>query len=329
MRRLTSSIVCVVGGSLLTLGSAASAGAATVTLTVGSEPVESITTQLGATVSGASANARLWVNVKPAGGETCAANAGADHGTTILNGYEPPEHAPAYSDTANHTFETAGSYLLCGWLMEPGNPEVVLANPSMTISVRQPHLSLSIAVPQQVAPSQTFQISTLAQAETTRQAWEYLLPDTGPICPANAAAAAQAAGARQVLSEWNVTGGPLTETKNEALTTVGTYWVCAYFEYPNTQAAPELAASAQTAVIVPPPPCVVPSFTSRMRVSTVERRIRAGHCTVGKIEYALSKHVRRGAVIRLSSRPGSKLSAQAAVAIMVSKGHPKRHKRRR
>jgi hypothetical protein len=312
----------------LVLG-AATAQASTLQLTVGSEPVESITTQLGATVSSATPNARLWVNVKPAGGEACAANPSADHGTNIIYDYEPPERAPAYSDTANHTFQTAGSYLLCGWLAEPGNPEVVLANPSMTISVRQPHLSLSIAVPQQVAPLQTFQISTIAQAETTRQAWEYLLPDTGPSCPANAAAAVQAAGARQVLSEWNVTGGPLTETKNETLTTVGTYWVCAYFEYPNTQAAPEFAASAQTTVVTPPPPCIVPSFTARMRLSTVERRIRAGHCTVGKIEYALSKRVRRGAVIRLSSRPGSKLSAQATVSIVVSKGRPKRHGRRR
>jgi hypothetical protein len=307
----------------------ATAQASTLQLTVGSEPVESITTQLGATVSGAGVNDRLWVNVKPSGGEACAANPGADHGITILNGYEPPEHAPAYSDTANHTFETAGSYLLCGWLMESGNPEVVLANPSMTISVRQPHLSLSIAVPQQVAPSQAFQISTIAQAETTRQAWEYLLPDTGPSCPANAAAAAQAAGARQVLNEWNVTGGPLTETKNETLTTVGTYWICAYFEYPNTQAAPEFSASAQIAVNVPPPPCVVPSFTTRMHLSTVERRIRADHCTVGKITSALSKHVRRGAVIRLSSRPGTRLSAQAAVAIVVSKGRPRHRNRRR
>jgi len=313
----------------MTLGSAASAVAATMTLTVGSEPVESITTQLGATISGASANAQLWVNVKPAGGETCAANPGADHGTNIIYAYEPPEHAPAYSDTTNHTFDTAGAYLLCGWLTEPGNPQVIIANPSMTITVRQPHLSLSISVPQHVAPAQTFQISTIAQAETTRQAWEYLLPDTGPSCPANAAAAVQAAGARQVLYEWNVTGGPLTETKNETLTTVGTYWVCAYFEYPNTQAAPEFAASAQTAVVAPPPPCIVPSFTTRMRLFTVERRILAGHCTVRKVEHSLSKHVRRGSVIRLGYAPGTKLANQAAVAIVVSSGRPKHHRRRR
>jgi hypothetical protein len=329
LRKIVSSIACVVGIVSLTFSFSAAAMAATVTLTVGAEPVESITTQLGATVSGASANARLWVNVKPAGGEGCAANPEADHGIGIIDDYYSPEQAPAYSDTANHTFDTAGSYLLCGWLTEPGNPPVVLASPSMGFAVRQPHLSLSISVPQQVAPEQTFQISMTAQAETTRLASEYLLPDTGENCPANAAAADEAPGAHEVLGNWNVTGGPLTETRNQLLTTVGTYWVCAYFEYPSTQAAPEFTASAQTVVLPPPLPCVVPSVTQKMKLATIERRIRSGHCTVGKVEHVPSKRVRPGSIIRLSPKPGTKLLAQAAVAIVISTGRLRRRGRRR
>jgi hypothetical protein len=312
--------------------------AAKMTLTVGPEPVESITTQLGGSVSEADQNTAFWVKVKPSGGEACAANPNADSGTTVINDYYSFEKAPAYSDSVNHTFEAAGSYLVCGWLVEPGDPEVILANPSMTVSVRQPHLQLSISAPQQVLTGQTFQISTTAQAETARSVTEYMIPNVGDTCPANAAAGAQAAGTlpiRALDDPWSVTGGPFTETTNETVTNAGAYLICAYFEYPNDESAPELTASAATDVVYPPPPppppppCVVPAFSSRMHLSTVEQRIRAAHCTVGKIGYSLSKHVRRGAVIRLSSKPGSRLSSHAAIAIVVSRGRPKHHGRRR
>jgi hypothetical protein len=332
LRKLTFSMVCVVGAFVLTFGSSASAVAAKMTLTVGAEPVESITTQLGASASEVGQNTEFWLKVKPSGGEACAANPNADHGTSVISDYYSFENAPAYSDSVNHTFEAAGSYLVCGWLIESGDPEVVLANPSITVSVRQPHLQLSISTPPHVLTGQTFQISTTAQAETARSVTEYMIPNVGDRCPANAAAAAQAAGVlpiRALYDPWSVTGGPFTETVNETVTNAGAYLICAYFEYPSTESPPELTASATTDVTPPPPPCVVPFFTQKMHLTTVERRISAGHCTVGKIEYVLSKLVRRGAVIRLGSRPGTKLSTKAAVAIVVSKGSPKRHRGRR
>jgi len=57
-----------------------------------------------------------------------------------------------------------------------------------------------------------------------------------------------ASGSRGILSPWNVTGGPLAESRNESLASPGAYLVCAYFEYLSTEAPAELSASAQVNV---------------------------------------------------------------------------------
>ncbi|MFI4991945.1 MAG: hypothetical protein ACHQHO_13670, partial [Solirubrobacterales bacterium] len=71
----------------------------------------------------------------------------------------------------------------------------------------------------------------------------------------------------------------------------------------------------------PPPPCVVPTVTSRMRLATAERRIRAAHCRVGRIHYSRSRRIRRGNVIGLSPRSHTYLSYLAKVSVIVSLGH--------
>lgn len=76
----------------------------------------------------------------------------------------------------------------------------------------------------------------------------------------------------------------------------------------------------------PPPACVVPSLGTR-RLGSVERRIRAAHCTVDLIRHVHSR-LRRGQVVGLSPRSGTRLTSGAFVAIVVSSG-PKDRRRRR
>lgn len=77
------------------------------------------------------------------------------------------------------------------------------------------------------------------------------------------------------------------------------------------------------APISPPAParpaCVVPKYGGAS-LNTVKKRIKADHCTVGKVRGEFDKHVRRGQVISLSVRPGRHLRNQAPVGILVSKG---------
>lgn len=334
MHKVMCGVMCVIGVSLLAVGSPA-AVASTMTLAVGSEPVESITTQVSSTGTDASTENDLSVKIQPTGGEPCGANNAADDGETVITEFAGQGNGP-HSASANWTFQSAGSYLLCGWLTDDtqtGDP--VVAKAELTIPVRPPHIELTIGAPATVLTEQTFQITTTAQAETTRTVLEYIEVNTGRGCPANAQAAAGTSGDSEIfwphqdLGEWNVNGGPFTEAVDAKLEHTGSYLACAYAEYPNSESAPEATATATISVVTPPPPCVVPSFTQKMRLSTVERRIAAGHCSVGKIEYSHSQRIHRGYVMRLSSRPGAKLAEQAPVAIVVSTGPRKRHRRRR
>jgi hypothetical protein len=237
----------------------ASAEAATMQLTVGADPVESVTTQLGATGSGASSSDSLYLNVKPAGGTACGANHSADDGSTVIYSYSIGSN-PNYNQSRNWTFQAAGSYLLCGWL-ENGN--TVNARASMPFTVRAPHITLSVSAPASATTGQTFQVSTTAQTETDRTVSTYAIPDTGNGCPANAAAASSASGSRTVIYEWDVVGGPLTRTENATYTNAGTYLYCAYVQYPRNDSPPEATASGKTSVVSPPQPCPATPVTDR------------------------------------------------------------------
>ena len=97
-------LLCVCVSTAGLIAGSASALAATMILTVGSEPVESITTQLGAEGMTSGTNDVLILKVKAAGGEGCAANASADDGEEIISPTGVGS-GPTYSDTSNnHTF---------------------------------------------------------------------------------------------------------------------------------------------------------------------------------------------------------------------------------
>jgi hypothetical protein len=264
------------GAILLTLGTATAASGSTMSITVGPEPTESITTQLGVTGIVTTPRSNVELKVQPAGGEQCGANFSADGGTTVIQPgfFTSYLEAGTYSEAGNWTFESAGSYLLCGWMRETvegeglfGSGEVV-ASAKLLITVRPPHITLSISAPASVAPSTTFQIATTARAETSRKVYEYIEPQTGRGCPANAAAAASTAGSTLINwpaagSPWQVDGGPFTETVNETASGAGVLLVCAYAEYPTAESAPEAVASSAISVMKPQAVCVVPKLKGR------------------------------------------------------------------
>jgi len=321
-RRLLLMSVCV--SALLSLCAVSAAAAAPrLELTVGSEPVESVATQFGGVVSGATKGDGLWVTIQPAGGERCAANPITDHGNNVIEAYLT-ETGP-FTASHNYTFQTAGSYILCGWVTGTEGYEHAVAAAEKPVTVRQPHLTLSVYAPAGVSPGQTFQITTTAQTETTRAVWEYLLPSTGDGCAANAQAASEAAGVMELIGYWNVIGGPSIETKNETLTAPGIYEVCAYIEYPGRESPPEATAVTQMEVVPPPPqappppPCVVPVVKRRSTLARVERQLTAAHCTLA-IRHLHSRRVPRGRVIGLTLRAHTRLAPNARVTVLVSSG---------
>jgi len=307
------------------------AAAPTVAITVGADPVESITTQLGVSGTSTEGDDRASLKVKPAGGRGCAANEEADEGVTVISPFALGlADAGPFSGARNWTFEGAGSYLLCAWLEHKvSETGAVAATAALTVAVRPPHLAMSIQVPRTVRPGQTFQVATTVQAETERAAWEYLLPDNGRGCPANSDAAYSTAGKLTLIYNNAFDGGPSTVTGNESLTTLGAYLVCAYIEYPSSASIPEATASASILVAKPRPPCVVPRLGSNQGLAAVERRIKAAHCGVGTLRYTRSSRFKRGVVIALSPKPGTRMAPHAVVGIVISSGPPPRRRHRR
>jgi hypothetical protein len=216
LRKPLIAVCGLVVGVMLSPGFAATAFAApTIELTRGTaEPVESIATQLGAVVTNGGGY-DLFMHVKPVGSAGCGANPEADSGEGVFAYEDVTEETNPVTLSRNWTFRIAGNYRVCAWITKSSSESAAFAE--TTLQVRRPHLALSVTAPPTVAENQTFQVVTTAQAETERPVYEYVLPNTGSGCPANAAAASSAADARTVLYGWNVTGGSFNESKLRVL----------------------------------------------------------------------------------------------------------------
>jgi hypothetical protein len=300
---------------VLLLAEVASA-APSLSLATGTDPTESVTTQAIATGSAESSSNRLVVTFKSAGGRACAANPDADGGTWVI---DSDDHAGPFSKSVNQMFNQAGSYLLCGWLQDEATSGApVVASTALVFGVRPPHLSLSIAAPSVVAPNQTFQIITTAQAEVDRQVDVLAVPDTGRGCPANSPAAT---GSTTVVDSWNVTGGPTTRTTNQSFDAAGGYLLCGYV-YQNST-TPEATAVSPFSVVAPvpaPSSCVVPPLDAGTSLTTTTRRLTAAHCSAGPVTLAASSRYKRGTVVRLAAKTGGSLPAGSAVGLIISDG---------
>jgi hypothetical protein len=66
-------------------------------------------------------------------------------------------------------------------------------------------------------------------------------------------------------------------------------------------------------------PCVVPVVKSGSTPAHVEHQLAAADCTAS-VSYVRSRHVRRGRVVGLASRPHAQLSPRAKVLVLVSAG---------
>jgi hypothetical protein len=294
----------------------ASASASTIAITTGADPVEGVTTQVGAAGSLTSASESVYVTVKPSGGAGCGANRNADTGDALIS-TSPP--AGPFTRSTNYTFATAGSYLLCGW--DQTDSTTVTAQTSATVVVRIPKLSIAVAAPAAVNPGQTFQVSTTTQAEATRSLYLLALVDTGRGCPANASAA-YASGGISVVSDSDVTGGPTTDTRNVTLQNAGQYLLCGFLQYQSSGDPPEAVSTTALTVVAPPPPCVVPPIVKDEPLAATKARLVAASCTAGAVRYVASARYARGSVFKLSPVAGTSLPTGSAVVLYVSTGAP-------
>ena len=313
--------------ALLVAACAIQAGAAqaasSIAISVGSDPVESIATQIGASGSTTEASSYLYVTYKPTGGAGCGVNPQADTGTRLIDTYYVNPAGP-YARSVNTTFDSAGSYLVCAWLELPGGEHTILAQDSKIVAVRVPHLSLTLAAPAAVNAGETFQVTTTTQAEATRSLYLYALVDNGRGCPANASAASSS-DVGELIWNRSIIGGPTTSSTNASYATPGAYLLCAYVHYRATTDPPQIVASAAFTVIAPPPPppsCVVPQIIRDEPLAQAKARLAAASCAPGKVHYVASARYARGSVFKFAPLSGATLPNATAVGLYVSSGAP-------
>src|SRR3954447_10591131 len=304
----------IVGTVLTALALPAGARAATLNITVGNDPTESITTQIGVSGSADSTSSSAYLKVKPAGGPGCGANPSADSGDSAL--FDASVPSGPYARQVNWTFDPAASYLLCAWLRDNSNN---VAAAKQTIAVRPPRLSLSLAGPAEVASGQLFQFATTVQTETNRAIYVYAVPNGGRGCPANASAASSTSGEQSIEFGWEVTGGPQTDTRNVSLSTPGPYLVCGYVQHRSSATPPQATALVNLNVL---PPCVVPAISGGSALESVKSALASAGCSAGAIRYAASTRYKKGMVIRLGTEAQTQLAPRSPVSITLSTGKP-------
>lgn len=334
-RRLCSLLVMLIFVGLLALCPQAFADSASisVTNTAGqSDPAAEMPRVF--TVSGAtSAPERIFIKYRNPGGAPCASTAATDTGQWFENYYE--EYGEAFETNGVFSFSHAGTwrstgtFVFCIWIA-PNDDTIVPTPITQTLTFRSPTGTITATVnPLMPRPNQQATITIMGTSEAPENVYAKIRASGGAAC-----ATSYEADSGQSLIEGKGVNGSFTVEATTTQSKAGTYVICLWLASSANSTLPIAGPQPENFTVgYPPPPppplppCIVPSFSSRMHLATVEQRIRAAHCAVGKIHHVSSYRYRRGFVIRLSAKPDSTLPWQAKIEVFVSNGRPRHHRR--
>jgi hypothetical protein len=209
-------------------------------------------------------NAEVEAIVRPAGGPPCQTSYQED--TSSFPGEDITIFAPGAQTVAPGAYQvngsfrplTPGSYQLCAWLAQNQNStdQPVAPPASLSLSARGPQVSqLTVAVPKDLQPNVSFQITYTTQTDQVLSLFSVLRPASEAPCPASFSLdqnAHQPGTSLLGISQRQVFGGPATTTATTRQRT-GFYVICTWVQGPNDG---EVDATATTPVTVgtPPPP---------------------------------------------------------------------------
>ncbi len=225
------------------------------------------------TVTGASeSQTRVYAKVRAAGGAPCAASAGADSGSTLIDGTLVNG---AFSLTATTSRSDAGAYLVCAWLADSSSDTPIAGPQPATFTATAPPPPCLVP---QLAPGTPFAdvVASLSTAHCVVGKKRYTPSRTYPR-------------------------GTLVKVAPSAGTTLA------------PQGAVDVTLSTGR-------PCRVPTAPRGLRLTAAKRRLVNAGCAVGQVRKARSRTRARGTVIRFSRPAGTRLSPQARVGIVVSRG---------
>ena len=284
-----------------------------------------------------SAPASLYAVVRPAGGASCQSSYGQDQvaagnaSTTLFAGNGQAHVGPgAYS--VQSTFQPAsGSYLVCAWIEQysgdgsdspfPSN-EVTAGPISATFTARMPQVSqLSVAPPANPRLGQSLTLAYTTQTDQSLTLFSVVKPAGGSACAGSYELERQGSASEVAVfgdSGDSVFGGPTVTNGTVTESTAGTYVVCAWVEGPSNGEVDAATSTTFQVGVVSTGLCIVPRFAG-LQLRTVEQRVLAAHCGVGRVHYVHRRDVRHNQVVGLSPGPGRRLKAGSAVTVTVER----------
>ncbi|HEX3975153.1 MAG TPA: hypothetical protein VHW96_02760 [Solirubrobacteraceae bacterium] len=207
--------------------------------------------------------------VRPAGGPACETSYQED--TTTFQGQDTAIVAPGAQTVAPGAYQVAasfrppapGSYQLCAWLAQNQNStdQPVASPATLAFTARGPQVSqLTVAVPKDLQPHVSFQVSYTTQTDQPLTLHSVLRPAADAPCPATFSLDQQQNQPETNLLGFGtqpVFGGPTTTTATTKQKT-GFYVICSWVQGPT---ADEVDGTATTPVTVGTPPPPKPGLT--------------------------------------------------------------------
>ncbi len=285
------------------------------------------------TLSGtASVPEYAYVTYRGPGGAPCAPNAHEETGYT-LGAFWDGKVEGTFSLKTVMTWKESGTFMFCIWLSPENNGygEREIVTPiTQVITFRSSRGTISATTnPINPQPGQQTTVTVTGSSEAPEKVFAKIRTAGGAPC-----AQTYDADTGSSLIDGQSVNGSFSEQAKTTQSKAGQYLICLWLASSSSDTSPIAGPQPETFTVAnppppPPPPCIVPTFSSRMHLSTVEQRIRTAHCAVGRVIYVHSRHVRKGMVVHLGSAPGTHLASDARITIVVSSGNPRRHKRRR
>jgi hypothetical protein len=283
------------------------------------------------TLSGSvEAPAHVFVRYRGPGGAPCAPTANEDTGLFFdpesdylgLENERGPFWGPAVEGTFNihavTTWHSSGTFVFCTWIA--GGPNEIVKTPiTQTITFRSPNGTITATVnPLTPQPGQQTTVTVIGDSEAPENVYAKVRPAGGAPC----APTYEADSGGNLIDGASVNGSFSTQAKTTQ-SKAGQYLICLWLAGSGNE-TPVIAGPQPEMFTVasPPAPCVVPEVASDTPLASVEQKIRAADCTVGKISSVASTEVERGGLLSLNPAAGTKLSAGAAVNIVESGGRP-------
>lgn len=319
LRLGTGVLLATLAGLLLVTG-VAQADSATLNITDATgkpDPASDLPRVL--TVSGTvGAAQRIYVAYRATGGAPCAPSYDTDTGRGLFSG----ENANgAFSFKTTYTFPSSGTFMFCIWIASSSGAAVTPI--TQTITLRAPTGTITATFsPVTPRPGKNFTVTVTGSSEAPKRVYAAVQS------AATACAPTFESDTGTSLIDGQSVNGAFSVQATTSLPIAGQFVVCLWLADGSQDVSPIAGPQPQPiSIVAPPPPCIVPNLKSSRLLATVQRRIRAAHCTLGTITFQRSTSVRKGRVIRLAPRSTTRLSNGASVKVIVSSGPPRRKRR--